>query len=243
MKSNYSASEENKISFCWQNGSFLQYDTNFNSERVVRDDYNNKLDLERLRRHDIILELIANEAYKGEVYTAASFAKCFEGKLGLGSERSIRERISHLATIGYIKFFKKAVRSSTRSKYGYLCVRDMELKIAENQYRLVKPDYYLSSNNGVTLPVENPDIWVMRDLTKLDWQIGKLKNLPICQSEFSKNTRKSISYIVLYKRQIGKMAKSCQLEGVAKSALLRLVSASWQIGKLPYIYKYTMIIS
>ncbi|WP_065094955.1 MULTISPECIES: hypothetical protein [unclassified Wolbachia] len=76
-----------------------------------------------------------------------------------------------------------------------------------------------------------------------EWQIGKLKNLPICHSEFSKNTRKSISYIVLYKRQIGKMAKSCQLEGVAKSALLRLVSASWQIGKLPYIYKYTMVIS
>jgi archaellum biogenesis ATPase FlaH len=176
MKSNYSASEENKISFCWQNGSFLQYDTSFNSERVVRDNYNNKLDLERLRRHDIILELIANEAYKGEVYTAASFAKCFEGKLGLGSERSIRERISHLATIGYIKFFKKAVRSSTRSKYGYLCVRDMELKIAENQYRLVKPDYYLSSNNGVTLPVENPDIWVMRDPTKLDWQNGRMAN-------------------------------------------------------------------
>ncbi|THA20601.1 hypothetical protein EJE47_01125 [Wolbachia endosymbiont of Aedes albopictus] len=76
-----------------------------------------------------------------------------------------------------------------------------------------------------------------------EWQNGKLKNLPFCQSNFSKNIRKSISYIVLCKRQIGKMAKNRQLEGVAKSALLRLVSASWQIGKLSYIYKYTMIIS
>lgn len=52
----------------------------------------------------------------------------------------------------------------------------MELKVAENQYTLAKPDYYLSSNNGVILPVENPDVWVMRDSANLDWQNGRLGN-------------------------------------------------------------------
>lgn len=174
MKSNYSASEQDKISLYWHNGSFMQHDVTFDSGRIVRDNYNRKLDLERSRRHDIILELIANEAYKGETYTAAHFAKYFEGKLGLGSERSIRERISHLAALGHIKFFKEALGykvSSTKSKYGYLCVKDMELKISENQHVLVKPDYYLSPNNGVTLPVENPDVWVIHNSTKQDGKI------------------------------------------------------------------------
>ncbi len=174
MKSNYSASEQDKISLYWHNGSFMQHDVTFDSGRIVRDNYNRKLDLERSRRHDIILELIANEAYKGETYTAAHFAKYFEGKLGLGSERSIRERISHLAALGYIKFFKEALGykvSSTKSKYGYLCVKDMELKISENQHVLIKPDYYLSPNNGVTLPVENPDVWVIHNSIKQDGKI------------------------------------------------------------------------
>lgn len=173
-KSNYSASNEEKISFYWHNGAFVQSDDTLNSERIVRSSYNTKLDLERLRRCDIILELIANEAYKGETYTAAHFARYFEGKLGLGSERSIRERISHLAALGHIKFFKEALGykvSSTKSKYGYLCVKDMELKISENQHVLVKPDYYLSPNNGVTLPVENPDVWVIHNSTKQDGKI------------------------------------------------------------------------
>ncbi len=168
-KSNYSASNEEKISFYWHNGAFVQSDDTLNSERIVRSSYNTKLDLERLRRCDIILELISNEAYRGEVYTAASFAKCFEGKFGLGSDRSIRERISNLAMIGHIKFFKKCDEyglSNTRSKHGYLCVKDMELKIAENQYVLVKPDYYLVPNNGATLPVENRDVWVLHNSEK-----------------------------------------------------------------------------
>ncbi|WP_339045289.1 AAA family ATPase [Candidatus Mesenet endosymbiont of Agriotes lineatus] len=162
-KSNYSASEQNQISFYWQNGAFVECDAHFNSERIVRNSYNKKLDLERGRRHDVILELIASEAYKGKVYTTAQFAKYFEGKLGLGSERSIRERISHLATIGHIKFFKRSPEhelSNTRSKYGYLCVEDMELKISEDQYVFIKPSCYLSATNGVLMPVENPDVWV-----------------------------------------------------------------------------------
>ncbi|GFR11886.1 hypothetical protein TNCT_218121 [Trichonephila clavata] len=162
-KSNYSASEQDKISFHWQNGSFIQYDVSFDSERIVRDSYSKKLDLERIRRHDVILELIASEAYIGKVYTAAHFAKYFEGKLGLGSERSIRERIGHLATTGKIKFFRKSPECellSTKSKYGYLCVEDMELKVSEDQYISIKPGYYLSPTNGVLMPVENPDIWM-----------------------------------------------------------------------------------
>ncbi|WCR58325.1 AAA family ATPase [Wolbachia endosymbiont of Ctenocephalides felis wCfeJ] len=191
MKANYSASVQDKILFYWQDGSFMQHGINFDPGRVVRDNYSRKLDLERSRRHDIILELIANEAYKGEIYTAAHFAKCFEGKLGLGSERSIRERISHLAALGYIKFFKEAIgykSSNTKSKYGYLCVKDMELKVSEDNYVLVKPDYYISANEGVPLPVENPDIWVVHNAIKED---GKLKNSPSCHLKINKNARKS----------------------------------------------------
>jgi len=59
-------------------------------------------------------------------YTANQLAEAFEGKAGLGGERTIRERVSALATQGFIKFFRNSKAYGLpllgRSKFGYLCV-------------------------------------------------------------------------------------------------------------------------
>ncbi len=52
-----------------------------------------RLDAERSRRYDTILQLIYDEARKGRLYTINSFCQAFENKAGLGSQHSIRERM------------------------------------------------------------------------------------------------------------------------------------------------------
>ena len=58
---------------------------------------------ERRRKRDAILQILFEEAGNGRCYTANQFAEAFEGKAGLGGERTIRDRLSALATQGYIK--------------------------------------------------------------------------------------------------------------------------------------------
>ncbi|RMG34777.1 MAG: hypothetical protein D6720_08520, partial [Gammaproteobacteria bacterium] len=50
------------------------------SERLVMQDYGERLDAERRRKRDVILELLFDEAAEGRVYTANQFAEAFEGK-------------------------------------------------------------------------------------------------------------------------------------------------------------------
>jgi hypothetical protein len=142
---------------------------------LVLKEYGQRLDAERLRKLDVILQILIDEGVKGNCYTANQFAEAFEGKAGLGGERTIRERLSALATQGYIKYFRNAsdygLPSIGRSKYGYLCVERMILnlplgppnpdtgEITIKSLRVL-PTHYKCPLSGAALPVENPEVWV-----------------------------------------------------------------------------------
>ncbi|APR98571.1 AAA family ATPase [Wolbachia endosymbiont of Folsomia candida] len=154
-----------KINNCW---NILDYE----SQRLVNKDYGQKLDAERFRRHDIILQLIYEEARKrGKVYTINSFCQVFENRADLGSQHSIRNRIDVLASKGYIKFNREG-KNAARTKYGILCVEGMEKRVTkfDNQlnknlivYEKILPTDYKSTECGDIVPEENPNIWVYND--------------------------------------------------------------------------------
>lgn len=87
---------------------------------------------ENIRKTDTIIRLIFDEAKHSRIYTANQFAESFENKEGMGSARTIRDRISALANKGYVKFFKNAdaygLPLLPRSRQGYVCVDGMTLK-------------------------------------------------------------------------------------------------------------------
>ncbi|WP_264685943.1 AAA family ATPase [Wolbachia endosymbiont (group B) of Pyrgus malvae] len=148
-----------KIDNCWQ---ILDYE----SQRLIHKDYGQKLDAERSRRYDIILQLIYDEARnRGKVYTINTFCEVFENKAGLGSKNSIRERIDVLAAKGYIKFNRND-KNAERSKYGILCVEDMEKKVTNQLnkditvYEKILPTDYKSPEYGSIMPVEDSNIWL-----------------------------------------------------------------------------------
>ena len=148
------------------------------SERLVMQDYSERLDAERRRKRDAILQILFEEAAQGRCYTANQLAESFEGKAGLGGERTIRERISALSTQGYIKFFRNGAEyglpSISRSKFGYLCVEGMVLHAVLGEPNAdtgelpvsdlaVLPTHYKCPQSGAAMPVENPEIWVYQD--------------------------------------------------------------------------------
>lgn len=144
------------------------------SERLVRQEIGRKLDAERTRRHDVILTLLAEEAVEGRLYTSAQFAEQFENQAGLGGNSTIRERISVLATKGYIKFLKDGGPFGLpycRSKFGYLVIQDMEFGPGEEMvdpdtgevittFRRVLPSHFKEPTTGAAIEVENPEVWV-----------------------------------------------------------------------------------
>ena len=69
-------------------------------ERLVRQNIGQKLDAERRRKRDVILQLLFDEAADGRAYTAAQFAEQFENQSGLGGRDTIGQRIAVLATKG-----------------------------------------------------------------------------------------------------------------------------------------------
>jgi hypothetical protein len=147
-------------------------------ERLVQQDYGQRLDAERRRKREVILQIVFDQAALGHCYTANQFAEAFEGKAGLGGERTIRERISTLATQGAIKFFRNAsdyglARCGT-TKFGYLCVEGMVLRkpsgdpdpdTGELALRelAVLPTHFKCPHTGAALPVENPEVWVYQE--------------------------------------------------------------------------------
>lgn len=148
------------------------------SVRLAMQDYGAKLDAERRRKRDVILQMIFDEAAAGRCYLSSLFAKTFENKGGLGGVRSISERIAVLAAQGYLKFFRNAhdygLPSCKGSKHGYLCVEDMRIKrpLGEpdtvtgevvEEYLLVLPTHYLCPQTGMHLAVENPNVWVYQE--------------------------------------------------------------------------------
>ena len=148
------------------------------SVRLAMQDYGAKLDAERWRKCDVILQMIFDKAAAGRCYLSSLFAKTFENKGGLGGVRSISERIAVLAAQGCIKFFRNAqdygLAPPRGSKHGYLCVEDMRIKrplsepdpvtgeITELSL-LVLPTHYVCPQTGVHLPVENPNVWVYQE--------------------------------------------------------------------------------
>lgn len=140
------------------------------SERIVNKDYGERLDDERRRRHDVILQLLFDEARKGALYTPSQFCQAFENKGGLGGNHSIRDRIDVLSTKGYIKFNKD---SAAKSKYGVMCVEGMEVptgkEVADQDGELhtvmqpLLPTHFKQPGNGAILPVENPSVWVYQE--------------------------------------------------------------------------------
>ena len=156
-----------KIDGDWQEMSL-------NSERLVRQDYGEKLDAERHRRHDVILQLIFDEAHKGKIYTPTQFCQTFENYGGLGGKQTIHTRLSVLATKGYIKFNLDTAYKIARSKYGVMCVEDMSMPTGAEAMdpetgemvpvmKPVFPTHFKESQMGAILPVENPEVWVYLD--------------------------------------------------------------------------------
>jgi hypothetical protein len=151
---------------------------NVHGERLVRQNIGQKLDAERRRKRDVVVQLIFDEAAAGRMYTSRQFAERFENKAGLGAERTIRDRISVLATKGWIKFVRNYhaydLPAPERSKLGYLCVEDMVLgpikEIVDGGTgevtelgKPVRPSDYKCPQTGALLPVENPDDWVYQE--------------------------------------------------------------------------------
>ena len=155
-------------------GQWCEVESN---DRLVMQEYGQRLDAERRRKRDVILQILFDEAAQGRCYTANQFAEGFEGKAGLGGERTIRERLSALATQGYIKYFRNAADyrlPPARTKFGYLCVEDMVLRALTGEADpdtgevpvrelVVQPTHYKCPQSGAALPVENPEVWVYQE--------------------------------------------------------------------------------
>ncbi len=144
------------------------------NERLVRKEAGAKLDAERLRKHDVILGMLLDEAAGERLYTTMQFAEAFENQGGLGSKHTIRDRLSVLGTKGFIKFLRDATGFGfpvTRSHSGYLCVEGMTFGPPEEAAdattgevitttRKVLPSHYKCPQSGAFFDVENPEVWV-----------------------------------------------------------------------------------
>ena len=144
------------------------------SERLVRKAHGDRLDAERVRKHDVILQILLDEAAQGRLYTTLQFAETFENQGGLGGKDTIRDRVSVLATKGYIKFVRDGAAFDlpvSRSKFGYLCAEGMAFptggEVADAltgeitpAFADVLPSHYKCPQTGAALPVENPAVWV-----------------------------------------------------------------------------------
>lgn len=147
-----------------KDGQWIEIDRS--KQRIVRQDYSEKQDAERRRKHDVILQIIFDEATQGRVYTASQFAEVFENKSGLGGDRTIRNRLSVLASKSYVRYFQNAtdygLPKAARTKFGYLCVEDMDLQTLDGLKRVL-PTHYKCPSDGVPLRVENPEDWNYHD--------------------------------------------------------------------------------
>jgi len=144
------------------------------NERLVRKEVGARFDAERLRKHDVILGMLLDEAASERLYTGTQFAESFENQSGLGSKHTIRERLSVLATKGFVKFLRDPSEFGypmTRSRFGYLCVEGMQFGTPidhvdpitgeiTTKARPVLPSHFKCPQSGVSLQVENPTVWV-----------------------------------------------------------------------------------
>ncbi|MCT8159376.1 AAA family ATPase [Pseudoruegeria sp. SHC-113] len=143
------------------------------NERLVRAEQGAKFDAERVRKQDVILALLLDEAVEGRLYTSTQFGAAFENQHGLGSQYTIRDRLSVLATKGFVKFRRDLAEHgypATRSHFGYLCVEGMRFGrdpvvddetgevLAEGEP--VLPTHFKCPHSGRAREVENPAVWL-----------------------------------------------------------------------------------
>lgn len=132
-------------------GRWTQLDKD--SSRLVKQHYGAVLDAERFRKRDVILDIIKQESEFGTFYTANQFAQSFEGKEGLGGASSIKERISILATKGYVKFHKDATEHH----------RSAGAITTQETMHLLPPTHYKAHDTGAIMPDRNPEIFKILD--------------------------------------------------------------------------------
>ena len=144
------------------------------NERLVRAEVGAKYDAERMRKQEVILSILLDEAVQGRLYTTNQFAEAFENAAGLGGKDTIRDRIAVQATKGGIKFVRDGGPyglGPSRSRFGYLCVEGMVMLVDGEQVDpetgevtppriAVLPTHYKSPQTGALLEVENPHVWV-----------------------------------------------------------------------------------
>ncbi|MFC4625461.1 hypothetical protein ACFO1V_09535, partial [Daeguia caeni] len=144
------------------------------NERLVRAEVGARYDAERVRKKDVIIDILLEEAADGRLYTINQFAEAFENIAGLGGKDVIRERISVQATKGFIKFVRDGAPyglGPSRSRYGFLCVEGMTIPVdgeavdpitgeVATTSISVLPTHYKSPQTGALLEVENPLVWV-----------------------------------------------------------------------------------
>lgn len=150
------------------------------TQPLIRQDYSNKLKSERHRQHDQILQRLLEDAqFDQKLYTIESFSEAYEDIDGLGSQTTIKKRISVLMGKGYIKCLKTphplTKQTAERSKYGYLVVENMQLgqdDIDEATGEImtsaiaVLPTHYKDEGSGGVRQVENAQSWVYHDEEK-----------------------------------------------------------------------------
>ena len=144
------------------------------NERLVRAEVGAKYDAERMRKQEVILSILLDEAAQGRLYTTNQFTEVFENAAGLGGKDTIRDRIAVQATKGGIKFVCDGGPyglGPSRSRFGYLCVEGMVMPVDGEEVDpetgevtpprvAVLPTYYKSPQTGAPLEVENTHVWV-----------------------------------------------------------------------------------
>ncbi|MFP4465086.1 MAG: AAA family ATPase, partial [Alphaproteobacteria bacterium] len=159
-------------------GQWVEIDPD--TQPLIRQDYSNKLKSERSRQHDQILQRLLEDAqFDQKLYTIESFSEAYEDIDGLGSQTTIKKRISVLMGKGYIKCLKTphplTKQTAERSKYGYLVVENMQLgqdEIDEDTGEIITsalavlPTHYKDEGSGGVRQVENAHSWVYHDEEK-----------------------------------------------------------------------------
>ena len=155
-----------------RDGRWVEIDQS--SERLVRKSLGKKLDAERVRRHDVILGILLDEALEGHLYTMNQFSEAFENRHGLGGKDTIRDRLNVLATKGFIKFARECAPlglSRSTSRFGYLCVEGMKIPDKEKDEQVdpetgeifsaltvLLPTHFKCPQTGSAVEVENPEL-------------------------------------------------------------------------------------
>ena len=137
------------------------------SEGLVAQDNVEKLNAEDIRKKEVILKTIEDEAGRGNVYTMNQFCEAFsKSSSRLGSPETIRRKLNILATKGEVKFFdgsKYDLPVSANAKYGYICVKNMKLvtstiskesNSSTDKIHIIKATHFKCKKTGAILSLQ-----------------------------------------------------------------------------------------